>query len=1116
MADRMLADDAARHAATTDLDHNLVVVAGAGTGKTSLLVERVLVAVGSGSMRLVDIGAITFTEKAAGEMRVRIATGLEELRAGASAENDPPQASEARRALATLRSRDIEPTEIARHALEALVDLDHAVVDTIHGFCSALLRSHPVQAAVDPRFAIDGGERAQSTRRETWDAFLGRELGPVAERTALWNEVLGRMTLTDVRNIAFAFGDFGVPLELLDGSHGPADSRELLGPTAAVIVSDLDDLLARARGLTPTPERYLVGLRDALRTFVDDGLDALRAFLDREPELAQRLDDRPTVPAKNRLSGVDRNEVNDRMSSATRLVRMLDRVDDALAARIFELVAPFARRAREEMLRRGFVTFDGLLALARDLLRDHSDVRRAVRARFRMLLVDELQDTDPRQYEIILLLGAGDDADTHDPLSVTPEPGRLFLVGDPKQSIYRFRGADFGSYRIATDRVVEQGGRELTLQANFRSVPGILAPVNRLFGGPAWFPKGTDARHQPTYVPIEAARATQATDPSVELWTVRTADGDDVESPTRRDTEGAVLAAEIARIVALGAVPYRKITILFRALTTVSHYLRPLRQLGVPFVVDGGREFLNRPEVTHLLCALRTLAYPTDETALLGFLRSPAGGVSDLELAEFAEGRGRWDFRVPVDASAFPKIAARFAGLCRLAREVKDVPADVMVRRVLDDTLLLPLGAAGFEGAQRVVNLRKLATAVADLARDGTLSFGEILAAVEEGKLLDLVSDAPLVDDSVDAVRVTSIHKMKGLENDWVFVPDLLRSHPREDRGSLLHRAIRTPRGQETLALRVGDVHNTAAVLWQIEHERHEAAEEIRVLYVAATRARERLVLLAGARPKRASSPWVDTLAAWGYDAESPPAHDTLLCDGLVRHRVLEPAAVVVPDRDPEAEAGAEDARARYDHAIERLRAAAPPFVTPSALAEVDRALPASGASGSAGNGRIVGIAVHRFLERHGGSSRAEGMGYLDALCRRTALEEGADPRAVRSEAQAILESFYASVLGTRLARLDVLGREVPVLAAHGNGTALRGTIDVIARDENGTIVVIDYKTDRETDPAELCRIHGPQLLAYVEAVQDALGLAVPPRAEIWALRAGVAVPVVASGSRPG
>ncbi len=506
------------------------------------------------------------------------------------------------------------------------------------------------------------------------------------------------------------------------------------------------------------------------------------------------------------------------------------------------------------------------------------------------------------------------------------------------------------------------------------------------------------------------------------------------------------------------------------------------------------------------MAAVHTLVQPADQPALLAFLRSPAGAVSDRELAAYAAAGGRWDWRAAIDADEFPLIADRFARLGELAREIRDLPADAVVRRVLDRTLLLPLGGAAFEGPQRVANLRKLASAAGDLARDGRLSLEEVLEALQEGRMTDIESDAPLADDAVNAVRITSIHRMKGLENDWIFLPDLARGEARGMRQDVLVRAVR-PDADSWLALRVGDKSNAAAAWFERENERHESAEEVRVFYVALTRARERLVVVAG--PSRNRARWLDALAPWGYDVKQPPADDTRIDEGRVLHRVMVPRPTT-RQRSHTLSSTTLEARTRYDAAMERMRVAAedPPLVSPSRLGEqIDRLEAARGGAEAARDvGRAVGIVMHRLLQRWDGATREETLARVRQLSVETAEAERIAVKPVEDEACSIAETFLGSELVGKLGEIEVLGRELPVLSRWEAGRVLRGSIDLLYRDAEGTVVVADYKTDRETDAQRLREVYARQLRGYAAAVQQALGLVNLPRMELWSLRAGTIV----------
>jgi ATP-dependent exoDNAse (exonuclease V) beta subunit len=566
-------------------------------------------------------------------------------------------------------------------------------------------------------------------------------------------------------------------------------------------------------------------------------------------------------------------------------------------------------------------------------------------------------------------------------------------------------------------------------------------------------------------------------------------------------TEGECVAVAIHRMVAAGECGYGDVMILLRAFTHLPLYLRPLRRRGIPFVVDGGRELLERTEVVQLLAVLRAFARPADPVALLGFLRSPAGGAADTELAGYA-GSGRWDWREPVDPEAHPQIHRAFGVLRRVAAATRGDSTDVVLRRLVEEARLVPLAAFGYEGAQRVANLRKITMAAVELAREGRLTLNEILDALERERLADLEGESPLADETWGSVRVLTVHKAKGLQNRVVFLPDLARE-PAVRQPEVEVRVVHPP-GGATLAVQLGRRGN-AAGLWRIaEEERHERAEEIRTLYVALTRAEERIVLVAG-RSRRAAA-WVEALRAWGYDPGAPPPDGATIDPGVV-HRVVTPGATPPTARRPVPERDAEAVR-RWDRALALLRIAPPPFARPSGQREADEArresettgLPAPRPRRARGRARAVGRAVHRALEIWESGRDQDLLGSVPALARDAATEEGIQPEEVELESREVLHAFLASPLASRIREVVVLGREVPTLHAGPSGTIWRGSIDLLFRDGD-RIVIADYKTD----PAERGALfrHGPQLRAYVEAVRRALDLAEPPRAELWMLRQG-------------
>lgn len=1087
MSPRAMSDERARRIATTDFDRNLVVEAGAGTGKTSLLVERLLVALGSGRVEVTGFAAISFTEKAAAELRSRLAGQLDRLRAaaagGAADADDEPSS----RALRALRLDGVPDAAVAERSLQALLRIDRARACTIHSFCSGLLRAWPVDAGVEPGFRVEERRRGDAVLAETWTDFLERETGISAPRRDLWRRVLGAFGTREVRKVAWEAARFGIPEESFRADGAAAALRRLRSEARAV-AERAASILERQRGMSDLPRLYLETSARWLEGFAsaDGGVPSFDAE-------ARTCFSRRSPPGPNaRLSGVGADEYDAAARSIHRLVGRIATLRPEDTAALVEAVELFAREAREAWLSAGALDFDALVLLARNLLRDRPDVRERERRTLRMILVDEFQDTDPLQHEIVLYLSGRLGESETDAYRVPLESGRLFVVGDPKQSIYRFRGADHSEYRRAVARIVNEGGAQLTLSSNFRSVPGVLAPVNALFQA-TW----SADDYQPPYEPVAPVRQDAEGRAAVEILAVDAA----ADASDRREQEGRAIAAEIRRLVAGEGRAWRDVMVLLRAFSDVALYLRALRAADVPFVVAGGRDFLERSEVSDILSVLRAVARPSDPVALLAFLRSPVGGVPDTELAAHAAGGGRWHRDLEPDPSRFPELARALRLLRRITEETRQLPDDRRVSRVLAMSGLVPLGALGFEGRQRVANLRKIAGIVSNAVREGATSLNEALDALEEGGA-DRDSDSPLADEETDAVRVLTIHKAKGLESPVVFLADVSGGqNPGRGKGAVSLARID---GKPVIGIHLDRWRNAAGIVGDLETRRHDDAEARRLFYVACTRARERLVLVVGPpNPSR----WVRDLSAWGYDGDVPPADGEMLAGGSVRYRVAGG-----PPSPPSARAPASTDRQRA--AVDRCRvallaarkASPPAFLAPSRRS--GDAGPPAGAGDRSVDGivaRAVGIAVHRVLELWDPAERDGWKGLVPRSCARAARDLGVDPRRASIEGMTveILDAFARSPLREILVSSEVMAREMPMLMRDEDGAHWRGSIDLIYRDRRGRVAVADYKTDAAIDDREIWSRYGPQVSLYAEAVRRSLRLEAPPRSELWRVREG-------------
>jgi CRISPR/Cas system-associated exonuclease Cas4 (RecB family) len=464
----VLSDQDARDRIRTRLDETLVVEAAAGTGKTTELVSRILRVLATGAASVSNLVAVTFTEKAAGELKLRLRRELETAR-------QPPS-----------------PDDVSRHRLEdALNNLEEAHISTIHGFCADLLRERPVEAAVDPLFAVLTEPQARRLYDEAFNAWFQDALRDMPEGVR-------RSLRRSSRPAASGDADVDGPVErlrragweLAEWRDFPASWIRPDFNREAAIVALVEQVHAFAT-MTARPsfirDYFFMDTAAARRASHElqliaatDDLDAAEAAL---VDLARDRDFRRARKGSGATygKGVARVDVH---TAQQALLLALDEfradADADLAALLRDELRGAIDRYDALKARHGALDFLDLLLRTRDLVRDRDEVRRDLQRRFTCLFVDEFQDTDPLQAEILLLLCA-DDPSEREWTHVRPVPGKLFIVGDPKQSIYRFRRADVGVYRDVCEQLASHGAGKLALTTSFRSVPDIQRFVNTAF-----------------------------------------------------------------------------------------------------------------------------------------------------------------------------------------------------------------------------------------------------------------------------------------------------------------------------------------------------------------------------------------------------------------------------------------------------------------------------------------------------------------------------------------------------------------------------------------------------------------------------------------------------------
>jgi ATP-dependent helicase/nuclease subunit A len=1125
MTERPVCDADVRSTVTTDLGTTFLLEAGAGTGKTRVLVDRYVNCVldprsGTGDVR--TVAAITFTEKAAGELRQRVREEFERLAVDAA---DAPARS-----------------EVIRVALDAL---DDAPISTIHGFAGRLLREFPVEARVDPAFEQLDQLGSELERSRLWDEWLTEVAAhDPAEGTARMG--LSRLLRAGVRLEwlrELALGPRGVFNERYDLEPIAPPSSE---PDPRTFLSDLDESLERLAEFCSTACSN-VSDRGCLAAV--DLVEAGRALVQRPPDDADQLAAALfALPAKATVTapGGAKGNWDQSLGGKDELqVRYRDAVTAVTAAReayaeyvtclAIAVADAFSRWAAAAQLAQGRLDFTDLLGCLRDLLRDDLTARAALQARFTYLLVDEFQDTDPLQAEIVFLLCEQRPV-ARDWREVVLHPGKLFVVGDPKQSIYRFRRADIGMYdqvkRLVDGQPGGTGALEVIRQ-NFRTTPSVVNWVNNVFAGV--FDDDAEEGRQPGYQWVEPYRL-PAAGPRVAVLlgddfgtaagaadAARRAEGqalaallltmhrEDQDRWTVQDRDGGDSQAEASRPPRWGDV-----AILFRATTGLETYEQAFREAGVPYRVDGGKSYFSRREVDDALLCLRAVDDPSDGPAVYGALHSSLFGFSDDELFLFWSAGGRFDLFAgqPAGHDAVAEALSVLRGLHerRVACEPHELAAD-LVRLVKASEVL---AATGSGGPQAIANLEKLIDRARAFSSAGGTGLGAFLSwAAEAGDAAG--EQESLVDDDGDVVHLLTIHKAKGLEYPIVILAGGALSsgggggEPIVDREA---RRLAIKLKAELPGASARDLEPQRYTALRAREKQMEASENRRLLYVAATRARDRLVVTCfGKLRNKDGAPSAVLLG---------PIADALPDPAPVAEEHEDGGVLVLPPRVPPAVADGEDTPDDADLAaerrdwmdrradlLERARRAAP-ATSPSGLEHVDEQVRIGGPGAPAGRARALalGTAVHRVMELCDLADEASVTRVAEA-----AALELEWPELAAEAAELALACWRAEPVRTAAraaaAASDDVQREVPV-GALLDGVVVSGAVDLLYRDD-GAWAIVDYKTDRAAEPDVLLARYRPQGAAYALAAEAALGEGSVREVCFIAARAGgrvVSVPV--------
>ena len=1037
-----------------NLDASMLVEAGAGSGKTTSLVDRMVALIAAGKCNVDKMAAVTFTRKAAAELKGRFQIALEDA----------------------FQEEQDGDKKVRYEA--ALSRLEHLFAGTIHSFCARLLRERPIEAKLDPGFEELEEDENFLLRDRCWAEYLDR----------LHTE--GAPILQDVIELGLA-----EPAELLSTYRNVC-----LYPEVSVVRKKQDRPdFSKDRTLL---KKYLTRVSKSFPKAVPEkGWDPLQDLIRRTQLGCRHLDLDRDQDFINVISGLHRSPVVTLYKWPSKEIAKEEKAgfdqfrQDVVAPClerwrhychyfIIELVVPAVAYFGSVRDRDSLMNYQDLLVKSAELLRGNSEVRRYFQERFTHILVDEFQDTDPIQAEVILYV-TGEALEEQSWRKLKVKPGALFIVGDPKQSIYRFRRADIDTYNEVKRIIDESGGVIIPLTANFRSLPPVCDWINPIFEKK--FPAKAD-EYQPAFEPLEPHRKIQGG--GVRRITIGKVPYHNQEVIAQTDAKWIsswidwalkgnfeVFRTEEEEKEGKGPVPGPgDFMILTHYKAHLPIYARALEERGIPYEITGGGAFAESKELWHLLNLLTAVADSEDQVALVATLRGIFFGVSDDLLYRFKRGGGVFSYLAPSDKcgdkEARDRLERVFAELHEFHRWTRTKPPAGALSLILDRLGIVPLVLTREMGESRAGNLFKALELAFWESSRGTTTFVDLVERLSYYYQEVDVEGLSVEPGKKDVVKLMNLHKAKGLEATVVFLADPVKDVTHEP---MIHI---TRKGKEAagyfVAFRAKSEYASEVVglpsdwsKYQALEEKYEAAESERLLYVASTRARQLLVVTM--YPKKPDKgPWKD-FYPYLQEVEELEA----------------PEEVIV--EIPKGEVSADAFETARNEIAERIggsqeRSYETESVTAAAKAETAGSPFSEDATGGMAWGRII----HRMLEA---VTKDESIDL--GLMAENALKEEEKPHSEKEAVIATVNAVMSSELWNRMKKAAEALVEVPFSLKVEEAAApkvMSGVIDLAFKEEDGWVLA-DYKTDKVDGKLDaFVAYYKPQVDMYRKFWEEACG----------------------------
>ncbi|MFO7916073.1 MAG: UvrD-helicase domain-containing protein [Candidatus Krumholzibacteriales bacterium] len=1096
-----------RKIAVEEIDRSLCLEAGAGTGKTTLLVERYISIIKSGNAPCTGIVAITFTDAAANEMKERIRGRIAGMIDGRE-EGSGDKAGDS----------GVE-NEVEQRLRAALKQIERAPVATIHSFASSVIRDYPVEAGIDPDFNLITGVDYQLFMEDCWKDFLSEYGNDYGEPIGALLRVGG--SVEKLREMADLYYNRRFERYVSGDIHGrKTDERERPGKERRPFCQIYGEYVEK---LASMAEKYCADERDRGKQEIDKLNKHLETASALQPARREEYLLKIRIPkgygAKKNWKPPEKSDQQKQLRKKLSELQSACRSDylDGVRERLEAMLENYLEYIEDRKRAEGALDFDDLLIRMRQLL-DNREVVKSLRRRFQYILVDEFQDTNSIQAEIIFILAGFDGRERQ----AEEGGGSLFIVGDPKQSIYRFRKADVEVYERVKE-VFSKRDSHLKIRQNFRSGENVLNWVNQTFR--RIIRKPESGRFQPEYEPVIPHRD----DPGSSVMLLELDKGDEkLKADEMREKEGIAVVRAIRHLVDSGfpvrdldakefrPVRFSDIALIYRATTGMEYYENPLKAEEIPYLVSGGSFFFAAQEVRDLANAVWTVENHWDRVYLIAVLRSLLFGFSDEEIFLFVKAGGELDYLSAVpEGNAFDSFREAFSLLRGLHLERNRRGAAGTVKRLISRTGYREATVFRSHSRQRLGNIEKVIRKGREFD-NGFHSFRQFaLWFRDQEKLGTRENEYSLMEKDQDAVRLMSIHKSKGQQFPVVFMVNL-------HQGITQGENVYIEGGRRVEFKLNGDWHTGGYGKAEEMDRERDAAEIKRLLYVSATRAGDLLIIpdvRGGSRKNYISliedflpSPGGSRSAGKEEDQAGPAAEfvRSMENSALPPYTGARTEFRKVPPPGSSSRIEGDRKMKEWGAARQKLLEKGmgdAPVITPSsekesAPAADTRDVMVSGAG--RGDAAAFGTAFHRVME----SMNFDDIGGLDRIAELIARENGIERR--RDELAGLVRKTVESEFMGRVFRSERIMREVPFTVPlepgpfPGSGRYLSGKIDLLFISE-GVWTAVDYKTDNITDPENRLPDYLPQGAMYMAGMK-ALGIDLAGGVIFYFVRPGLSI----------